>query len=418
MLLFPSLSNLILLISFCLGSTNPCVALLHYQSLCLPSQELALIKFKDGLIDSSNRLESWKLGSDCCEWRGVTCDNQTGYVTALDLHNPQNTYVNLTLDVYAKERPANSLDTGLGGKLDIVLTNLERLQFLDLSLNSFEGNTIPEFLGSMEELKHLDVSYAGFHGRIPPNLGNLSKLEYLDVSSLVHTKAKITYNTDTWNEARTSYLSCDNNLQWMMTNLVSLEVIKMAGVNLSEISHEPMHVFKSLPSLEQFSLSHCSLSAMMSLPSANFSSLQILDLSANHLVSEFPKWVVNITSLQHMDLSVNRFEGEFMYGLSELPYLEFMYGNIPTELGKLDLKVLSLKYNKFVGKFPPSIINPQTLQYLQLTGVDLQSSVSLSWFCKFKFLVELWFIATSQGPFQPVWPKCHTLFFCHLEAIV
>ncbi len=36
---------------------------------CLETEREALLKFKQGLIDSSNRLSSWT-GDNCCSWMG------------------------------------------------------------------------------------------------------------------------------------------------------------------------------------------------------------------------------------------------------------------------------------------------------------------------------------------------------------
>jgi len=69
----------------------------------------------------------------------------------------------------------------IGGEISYSLVNLQQLRYLDLSYNDFFGVQIPEFLGSMSSLRYLNLSYTFLYGRIPPQLGNLTKLTYFDL---------------------------------------------------------------------------------------------------------------------------------------------------------------------------------------------------------------------------------------------
>ncbi|GLT81198.1 hypothetical protein SLA2020_525960 [Shorea laevis] len=58
--------------------------------LCSHKEALALLQFKtsfsiDYTIPYYSKIESWKEGIDCCSWDGVSCDNVTGHVIALNL---------------------------------------------------------------------------------------------------------------------------------------------------------------------------------------------------------------------------------------------------------------------------------------------------------------------------------------------
>ena len=56
---------------------------------CIKSEREALVKFKEGVSvnDIPGKLSSW-VGEDCCQWKGVECDNESGHVTKLNLSNP------------------------------------------------------------------------------------------------------------------------------------------------------------------------------------------------------------------------------------------------------------------------------------------------------------------------------------------
>jgi Leucine-rich repeat (LRR) protein len=77
-------------------------------------------------------------------------------------------------------------ETALVGQISPSLLSLQRLKHLDLSLNKLEGPTrlFPEFLGSLKNLRYLNLSAIQFDGRISPQLGNLTKLQYLDLENL------------------------------------------------------------------------------------------------------------------------------------------------------------------------------------------------------------------------------------------
>ncbi|MFQ6635588.1 hypothetical protein Gotur_011211 [Gossypium turneri] len=64
-----------------------CFTICHSNSnlLCIPSEREALLKFKNHLIDPSNRLSSWVEGGDFCKWIGVFCHNSTGHINQLHL---------------------------------------------------------------------------------------------------------------------------------------------------------------------------------------------------------------------------------------------------------------------------------------------------------------------------------------------
>ncbi|GJN19557.1 hypothetical protein PR202_gb06846 [Eleusine coracana subsp. coracana] len=117
------------------------------------------------LADNATRLP------DCCRWAGVVCDNNgTGRVVELRIRN---TFAD-----------ADAANPGLiSGEISTALTNLTRLEHLDLSCNIFGPLSIPRFLGSLSGLRYLNLSGTDLVGDIPPQLGNLSRLVSLDLSS-------------------------------------------------------------------------------------------------------------------------------------------------------------------------------------------------------------------------------------------
>lgn len=55
---------------------------------CIGRERQALLAVKQGLVDILDRLSSWGTEAgkqDCCKWKGVSCDAQTGHVIKLDL---------------------------------------------------------------------------------------------------------------------------------------------------------------------------------------------------------------------------------------------------------------------------------------------------------------------------------------------
>ncbi|XP_068639549.1 receptor-like protein EIX2 [Aristolochia californica] len=196
---------------------------------------------------------------------------------------------------------------------------LKHLKYLDLSGNQFDGVKIPEFFGSLKELKHLNISYARFVGRIPHHLGNLSYLELLDVSSSAKSYSYYMSQYETL-----IYSSCLNadSLDWMV-NMPLLKHLEMNFVNLSMIGSRWFHVMNSLSSLQVLHLRGSYLSDIPpALPFMNLTQLRSLDLGYNQFFSEIPNWFANITTLVSIDLDANKFYGDMSSKFPTLPCLE------------------------------------------------------------------------------------------------
>ncbi|KAL3741879.1 hypothetical protein ACJRO7_017365 [Eucalyptus globulus] len=304
---------------------------------CSQSDREALIDFKNGLHDLDNCLSSWQR-SNCYQWRVIGCDERTGGVISIDLHGDSGTF-----------------GYWLSGEIRPSLVRLKSLRFLDLSSNDFYGIPIPKFLGSLENLRYLNLSKAGFKCAIPPNLGNLSNLQYLDLSSDF------------------SGLST-NNLGWI-SGLGSLKYLALDKVDLSMVGSMWINVLNRIPSLSGLHLSYCRLSGSISSPGlVNFTSLVVLDLKFNRFDSEFPQWLVNASSLVGVDMSYSSLYGRIPLGLGELPRLQILILSGNNNLSE----VMYLAGNKIHGRLPTSIGKMTTLSDFDLYGNLVKGGISSS----------------------------------------
>ncbi|KAL6334050.1 hypothetical protein AAG906_001804 [Vitis piasezkii] len=146
---------------------------------CLRADREALLDFKNGLKDSSsNRLSSW-IGGNCCQWEGIGCENNTGVVISINLHNPY----------YLEEAYENWSSMKLSGEIRPSLIELKSLRSLDLSA-------------------------------IPPTLGNLSNLQFLDLSSI---ESQLFVKDLEWmtNLVSLRHLNCTYNIVGSRFNFIS-----------------------------------------------------------------------------------------------------------------------------------------------------------------------------------------------------
>lgn len=335
------------MILWLLISQTPSTCCVHAR--CVTGERDALLSFKASLLDPSGRLSSWQ-GDDCCQWKGVRCSNRTGNIVALNLRNTNNFWY----DFYDADG-LNLLRGGdlslLGGELSSSLIALHHLRHLDLSCNFFNGTSIPVFMGSFKNLRYLNLSWAGFGGKIPSQIGNISSLQYLDVSSNYF-----------FHEQNTFFMS-STDLSWL-PRLTFLRHVDMTDVDLSSV-RDWVHMVNMLPALQVLRLSECGLNHTVSkLSHSNLTNLEVLDLSDNEQIYTplQHNWFWDLTSLKELYLS-------------EYAYLA-PAGPIPDRLGNMSaLRVLDLSSSSIVGLFPKSLENMCNLQVLRMNGNNIDADI-------------------------------------------
>ncbi|KAG8479559.1 hypothetical protein CXB51_029355 [Gossypium anomalum] len=295
-----------------------CFTICHANSnvLCIQSEREALLKFKNHIIDPSNRLSSWVEGGYCCEWIGVFCHNSTGHVNQLylaPLSEPDD------FAPYAEwEAYYNSL---LVGKINPSPLELKHLSSLDLSNNNFSSIQIPKFFSLLESLTYLNLSRARFQGAIPHNLGNLSRLQFL-----------------------------------------ILEYLDLSSANLSKANDWVQVTFK-LPSLLELHLKSCCVEDDPTSISVNSSkSLLALDLFWNRLTS-VPKSIFCLHGLVSIDLSA-QFQMDLSYNKIEDGISEILQSLSRCCLDCLES--LNMSNNQFSGHLTDQLGQFKNLSYLSL----------------------------------------------------
>ncbi|KAL7251009.1 hypothetical protein ACSBR1_012933 [Camellia fascicularis] len=347
--------------SFCNGNHDVVV-------MCREGEKQTLLQFKKDLEDPTNGLSSWEVEDDCCKWEGVLCDNFTGHVLELNLRN---SYTDGIVDGvsqwYDKFR--------LNGKINPCLQKLKHLKYLDLSENDFTNIPFPPVIASMTQLQYINLSNAEFVGTIPHQLGNLSSLRSLSLQSIMNVE----------------------NLQWL-SGLSRLEHLDLSGVNLVKVPNW-LQVINNLPFLVELRLVGYELDHFPPFLSAiNFTSLAVLDLSANQFGSLIPGWIFNLGSPVYLRLSSCHLIGPIPQGswnLTSLETLDVSYNqnlnsSLPNSLFSTTncLVYLSLTNCGFQGPFPTIVPNMTNLSYLDLSYNSLNSTIP-SWLYSFSRLEVL-----------------------------
>ncbi|KAK9078002.1 hypothetical protein SSX86_002059 [Deinandra increscens subsp. villosa] len=309
---------------------------------CIGYEKIALLEFKNDLIDTANRLVSWNRSSqDCCKWYGITCNNLTGHVSEIRLRGPDT-----MADFDTQE--ASSLVQRFGGRVNPSLQNLTSLEYLDLSCNDFGGNLVPTYIGSLQNLTYLNLSESRFSGEVPSQLGNLSKLQVLSIRNI--------YSGD-------QYVQQVRSLQWL-SGLSFLHHLDMSGVPLGDVFDWSQVTRTLLPStLVELHLSYCGLPPITpTLTVVNLGSLSILDLSYNNFsTNSIPSWITGLHSLVSLNLGFCDFNGPVPAGLMSMTSLTALdlsnnqltgiqASSNPSTESICHLREIYLSWNKFDGK--------------------------------------------------------------------
>ncbi|KAM7486973.1 hypothetical protein LguiA_002982 [Lonicera macranthoides] len=380
---------------------------------CKDNERQALLDFKKEIVeDEFGFLSSWgSQEEDCCKWRGIRCSNTTAHVILLDLHGwfdfttgnwfhlsgkvspsllelNHLKYLDLSCnDFYSIPEFIGSLSKlqhlnlscgFFGGRVPHQLWNLTNLKYLDLSYNDFQSIPIPEFIDSLSKLQHLNLSHSYFIGRIPHQLGNLTNLHSLNLG--------FNFGVDVVN-LDLSYQLTVENLEW----LSDLRLLR--HLDLSTIDFQKVDLLQSIDRLSLLSSLHlfdCNLPGIIypSLHLTNFSSipLSIIDLSENHFTnSSIYNWLFNFSSsLVDVDMSGNP-----------------LGGSIPDAFGNMmSLESLSLSSCSFEGEIPKSFKNLSRIRSLVLYSNNLTGQLPKLFQTLFASKNSLEFLELSQNKFS------------------
>ncbi|XP_022736186.1 MDIS1-interacting receptor like kinase 2-like [Durio zibethinus] len=364
------------------------LALLVLPSSCngnsVPNREAkALLKWKESFGNQSI-FQSWVTPATAnattqspCRWRGVTCNN-AGNVIAINL-------------AY----------TGLKGTIEnLDFSSFPNLLRLDLKVNQLTGK-IPSNIGLLSKLQFLDLSTNSLNSRLPLSLANLTLVYELDISrNNITGELDPSLFPDANSRSKTGLMSLKNFL--LQDTLLSGRIPNEIGnlKHLSLLALDGSHFCGPIPpslgnlsSLTVLQLSSLQLSGNIPVSFGTLRKLNILYLHINHLSGFVPEELGNLSSLVVLHLAENNFSG-----------------NLPSEVcGGGKLVNFSASFNNFSGPIPKSLKNCKTLyrvrlEYNQLTGNIAQD---------FGVYPNLTYIDLSynklSGELSPNWGECRNL---------
>ncbi|XP_048591797.1 receptor-like protein 11 [Brassica napus] len=360
---------------------------LHF---CLPDQRDALLEFKDEFPTDESDPIPWNKSSstDCCFWKGVTCDDRSGQVISLNLFD---TLLNGSLKTNSSLfrlqylRHLNFSYSYLQGEIPSSLGNLSRLTLVDLSHNDLVGD-IPVSIGNLKRLRHVNLGGNTLSGTIPSSIGNLNELRYLSlgINQLIGEIPSSIGNLSYLFYLQLSTNSLVGQVPASIGNLNKLQVMSLGQNNLNGTI--PIS-FTNLTKLYHISLRSNNFTSTLPSDMSGFHSLEHFDVSNNSFFGPFPKSLFSISSLQTVSLETNHFTGpiefpntSFSPSLAKLEDL-FLASNkfdglIPQSISKfLNLQTLYLQNNNFTGTIPRSISKLANLYVLDLSNNMLEGEV-------------------------------------------
>ncbi|VAH99683.1 unnamed protein product [Triticum turgidum subsp. durum] len=260
--------------------------------------------------------------------------------------------------------------------------------------------TVPPELGNLSRLKFLDVSSNTLTGAVPPELGNLSRLGILDLSENVFSGA---VPQELGKLSRLTQLSLNGNklegsIPVELSRIRRLVYLNLGDNNLS--GHIPSAIFCNLSALNYNDMSSNFLDGEIPIRAGcPLAELMSLVLWSNKLNGSIPPSLSNSTKLRWLLLQSNFLTGElpsddmfsgmrslepFFASLANCTDLKELsvarndiVGMIPRVIGRLapSLMQLHLQFNRLFGPIPANISNLTNLNTLNLSHNLLNGSI-------------------------------------------
>ncbi|KAL3633561.1 hypothetical protein CASFOL_022323 [Castilleja foliolosa] len=311
------------------------VVFLSFASVDCGDDGSTLLEMKKSFRDVDNVLYDWtdSPSSDFCAWKGITCDNITFNVVALNLSG-------LNLD----------------GEISPAIGQLKALLSIDLRSNKLSGQ-IPDEIGDCSALESLDLSFNELYGDIPFSISKLKQLENL-------------------------ILKNNQLIGPIPSTLSQIPNLKILDLAQNKLSGEIPRLLYWNEVLQYLGLRGNNLQGSLSPDMCQLTGLWYFDVRNNSLSGSIPDNIGNCTAFQVLDLSYNNFTGEipFNIGFLQVATLSLQNnhfsGQIPSVIGLMQaLAVLDLSYNELSGKVPAILGNLTYTEKLYLHGNKLTGSI-------------------------------------------
>ncbi|XP_056866060.1 receptor-like protein 48 [Raphanus sativus] len=351
------------------------------------------------------------------------------YLTNLDLSH--NDFIGKFPDSMGNLRKLTDLGLDhnkISGNFPHVLLNMSELTQIDIGSNQFEG-MLPSNMSSLSKLVYFDINENSFYGSIPSSLfmipsliqlymgrnsfsgpleiGNVSSLStlgflsigennfngpipklisklvglwYLDLASWNTEKGKVDFNIFLQLKSLTfldlSYINTRSMVDLsLFSDLTSLGYLDLSGINL-KVS-PTLHL---LSPIEILTLSSCNIAEFPKFLETQ-TSLSYLDISANQIKGQVPKWLWSLPLLRYVNISQNAFTGfegsADVIQRSEIILLDISSNTFqdPFPLLPNSTKFFLGSNNKFSGEIPRIICKLASLDTLVLSDNNFNGSI-------------------------------------------
>ncbi|KAH7520364.1 hypothetical protein FEM48_Zijuj08G0136100 [Ziziphus jujuba var. spinosa] len=377
----------------------PCVLLLWCFTLVISiaGDYEILLRVKNAQIDDPHgNLHDWVPNKDHnpCNWTGITCDPKQLAVISINLsgfgifggfpsgfcriHTLQNlslasnningTLSSESLSLCSHLQLLSLSNNLLVGRLPEFPPEFSQLQVLDLSLNNFSGD-IPDSFGRFPALKVLTLSSNLLSGQIPAFLGNLSELTRFELAINPFKPGPLPPEIGNLTKLENLFVPTANLVGSIPESIGNLVLLKNLDLSDNDLSGRIPESIGGLRSVEQIELFGNQLSGELPESFANLSALTNLDLSLNRLTGKLPNKIAAM-SIGSLNLNDNFFEGEIPESLASNPNLwelklfnNSFSGTLPENLGQnSDLENFDVSTNKFTGELPKYLCFRKKLQ--------------------------------------------------------
>ncbi|KAF2317296.1 hypothetical protein GH714_019573 [Hevea brasiliensis] len=256
---------------------------------------------------------------------------------------------------------------GLTGTLTADIGNLPKLQNLDLSQNMGLTGTLPPAIGNLKNLVYLSLASNKFNGEIPPSIGNLLNLDWLDI-----TDNKLTGTIPVSNETSPGLDLLVN------TGHFHLGQNQLTGTI-------PPKLFSSSMTLIHVLLDSNQLSGSIPSSLELVRSLELIRLDRNSLNGPVLLNFTGLTNLSQLYLSNNKLTGPMpdLSGMNLVTYVDmsnnsFDASSIPPWFSSLQsLTSLIMERTQLQGQIPDSIFSVAQIQSVVLSNNELNGTLDI-----------------------------------------